>query len=244
MPDATDRAAEAYAKAYQSAIDDVISRYPALARLSSGQAAELLRSIDFEDLIRTNYGMDKALEGLAISFAREVIVSPPPPVTPSGATLEAMLNFEVDAANTQITQTAAEIKKIMMRSIVGRQSEAEFAAALTSKTVGGANVLTSAQINSYVNQNLRSFHRTVELQMAEANPEQLYIWAGPLDDRTSPECVDMIAQGALSQAEWQASYGAYLSSGTHYGCRHTLQMYVQTDQLSKAQRAREELDEV
>jgi len=238
MPDATDRAAEAYAKAYQSAIDDVISRYPALARLSSGQAAELLRSIDFEDLIRTNYGMDKALEGLAISFAREVIVSPPPPVTPSGATLEAMLNFEVDAANTQITQTAAEIKKIIMRSIVGRQSEAEFAAALKSET------LRPDQINSYVNQNLRSFHRTVELQMAEANPDQLYIWAGPLDDRTSPECVDMIAQGALSQSEWQASYGAYLSSGTHYGCRHTLQMYVQTEQLSTAERAREELGEV
>ena len=238
MPDATDRAAEAYAKAYQSAIDDVISRYPALARLSSEQAADLLRSIDFEDLIRTNYGMDKALEKLAVSFATEIVVTPAPPILPSTQTLSAALQFEVDAANSQITQSAAEIKKIMMRSILGRQSEAEFAAALKSET------LRPDQINSYVNQNLRSFHRTVELQMAEANPEQLYIWAGPLDDRTSPECVDMIAQGALSQAEWQASYGAYLSSGTHYGCRHTLQMYVQTDQLSKAQRAREELDEV
>jgi hypothetical protein len=155
------------------------------------EAARVLSSIDFEGLFRENYGMNKALEGLAISFAQQVVVTPPPPVTPSAETLQAVLNFEIDAANTQITQSAAEIKKIMMRSILGRQSEAEFAAALSSET------LRADQINSYVNQNLRSFHRTVELQMAEANPDQLYIWAGPLDDRTSPECQDMIAQGSI-----------------------------------------------
>lgn len=240
MPDLTDQAAQAYASAYQSAIDDVISRYPALARLPSEQAAALLRDIDFESLFRTNYGMDNALKGLAGSFAKEIIVTPPPPILPSTQTIGAALQFEVDAANTQISQTAAEIKKIMMRSILGRQTEAEFAASLTSKTINGANVLRSDQIYSYVNQNLRSFHRTVENQMAEANPDELYIWAGPLDDRTSAECQDMIAQGALSQAEWQASYGQYLISGTHYGCRHTLQMFVQESQLSNASKARDE----
>ena len=232
MPDLTDKAAQAYSNAYQSAIDSVLSRYPALYKMPKEEAARVLSSIDFEGLFRENYGMNKALEGLAISFAQQVVVTPPPPVTPSAETLQAVLNFEIDAANTQITQSAAEIKKIMMRSILGRQSEAEFAAALSSET------LRADQINSYVNQNLRSFHRTVELQMAEANPDQLYIWAGPLDDRTSPECQDMIAQGALSQAEWQANYGAYLSSGTHYGCRHTLQMYVSGSQLENAQKAR------
>ena len=234
MPDLTDQAAQAYASAYQSAIDDVISRYPALARLPSEQAAALLRDIDFESLFRTNYGMDNALKGLAGSFAKEIIVTPPPPILPSTQTIGAALQFEVDAANTQISQTAAEIKKIMMRSILGRQTEAEFANALKSET------LRADQINSYVNQNLRSFHRTVENQMAEANPDELYIWAGPLDDRTSAECQDMIAQGALSQAEWQASYGQYLISGTHYGCRHTLQMFVQESQLSNASKARDE----
>ena len=226
MPDATDRAAEAYAKAYQSAIDDVISRYPALARLSAEQAAELLRSIDFEDLIRTNYGMDKALEKLAVSFATEIVVTPAPPILPSTQTLSAALQFEVDAANSQITQSAAEIIKIMMRSILGRQLEAEFAAALKSET------LRPDQINSYVNQNLRSFHRTVENQMAQANPEAQYFWNGPLDERTSDECREMIALGALTEAEWQASgYAQYLGSGTHYGCRHTRAMFVQEGQL-------------
>ncbi len=240
MPDLTDQAAQAYANAYQSAIDDVIARYPALARLSSEQSAALLRDIDFESLFRTNYGMDNALKGLAGSFAKEIIVTPPPPILPSTQTIGAALQFEVDAANTQISQTAAEIKKIMMRSILGRQTEAEFAASLTSKTINGANVLRSDQIYSYVNQNLRSFHRTVESQMAEANPEDLYIWNGPLDDRTSAECADMIAQGALPYDEWSAQYGAYLTSGTHYGCRHTLQRYVTASQLDTAQRARDE----
>ena len=232
MPDLTDKAAQAYANAYQSAIDSVISRYPALSKLSGDQAADLLKSIDFESLLRSNYGMDKALEGLVVSFAKEIIVTPAPPVLPSTQTLSAVLQFEVDAANSQITQTAAEIKKIMMRSIIGRQSEAEFAASLASET------LRADQINSYVNQNLRSFHRTVEVQMAEANPEELYIWDGPLDDRTSDECANMIAEGALSYDEWVSKYGAYLTGGTHYGCRHTLQMFVQEGQLKDAQRAR------
>jgi hypothetical protein len=233
MPDLTDKAAQAYSTAYQSAIEDVISRYPALAKLPNERAAELLRDIDFENLFRTNYGMDKAIEGLAVSFAKEIVVVPPPPILPSDQTLSAALQFEIDAANTQITQSAAEIKKIMMRSILGKQSESEFAASLTT------DVLRPDQINSYVNQNLRSFHRTVESQMAEANPEQLYIWSGPLDDRTSDECIDMISQGAMTYAEWSANYSAYLTSGTHYGCRHTLQAFVQPSQLENTKDARE-----
>ena len=123
-----------------------------------------------------------------------------------------------------------------MRSILGRQSEAEFAAALSSET------LRADQINSYVNQNLRSFHRTVELQMAEANPEALYIWSGA--PPKSDECIDMVAQGALTYAEWQANYGGWLSGGPHYGCVHTLQMFVNESQLKGAREARDRLDEV
>ena len=77
--------------------------------------------------------------------------------------------------------------------------------------------------------------------MAEANPDELYIWAGPMDERTSTECTDMIAQGALTYSEWQAQYGEYLTGGTHYGCRHTLQRFVRERQLSNAEKAREEL---
>lgn len=238
MPDLTDNSAKAYSDAYESAIKAVVSRYTALSRLDAVEASSLLRDIDFEQLFRTTYGMDKALEGLAVSFAKEIIVTPPPPALPSSQVLSAALQFNVDAANTQITQTASEIKKIMMNSIIGKQSEAQFAAALNSET------LRPDQINSYVNQNLRTFHRTVEAQMAEANPQELYIWDGPLDDRTSPECTEMIAEGALPYDEWQSKYGQYLNAGTHYGCRHTLQMFVQAGQLDDTRKAREELGEV
>jgi len=230
MPDLTDKAAQAYSDAYQKAIDSVISRYPALRKMPQAEAANVLRDIDFEQLFRSNFGMDKALEGLAVSFAKQVIVPNPPPVTPSGEVLSTVLNFEVDAANSQITQTAAEIKKIMMRSVLGRQSEAEFANALKSET------LRADQINSYVNQNLRSFHRVVEVQMAEANPEELYIWDGA--PPKSDECIDMVAQGALTYSEWQAQYGAYLTNGTHYGCVHTLARFVDQQQLDSTKKAR------
>jgi hypothetical protein len=232
MPDPIDKAAQAYSTAYQSAIDDVLKRYPALSRLPQEEAATLLRNIDFDAIFRENYNMNTALEGLATSFAKEIVTVPPPPVTPSVEVLTTALQFEVDAANTQITQSAAEIKKIMLNSILGRQSESEFAAALNSQT------LRADQINSYVNQNLRTFHRTVQNQIAESNPDDLQIWDGPLDDRTSDECRQMIAEGALPYSEWQAKYGAYLSAGTHYGCRHTLSRFVNTEQLSNTKEAR------
>ena len=234
MPDPADIAAQAYSDAYQSAIKSVVDRYPALRQRSADEIAGLLREIDFDNLIRSSYGMDSALQKLAVSFAKEIIVTPPPPVLPSAETLSTAMQFQVDAANTQITQSAAEIKKIMMQSILGKQSEAEFAAALHS------NVLRPDQINSYVSQNLRTFHRTVENQMAEANPDRLYIWAGPLDSRTSDACRTMIAEGALNYNDWQSRHGGSLTSGTHYGCRHTLQAFVQTSQLEKAKKARED----
>ena len=229
--DLTDKAASAYSDAYEKAIQSVRSRYPQLVKLPKEEAATLLKTIDFEAIFRSTYGMDKAFEGLAVSFAKEILVTPAPPILPSTETLSTVLQFQVDAANSQITQSAAEIKKIMMNSILGRQSEAEFAAALQSEA------LTSTQINSYVNQNLRTFHRTVENQMAEANPQELYIWSGA--PPKSDECIDMVAQGALTYDEWQSNYGEYLVSGTHYGCVHTLQMFVQASQLDNARETRE-----
>ena len=235
MPDLTDKAAQAYADAFQSAIDDVISRYPALANRPQIEATALLNNIDMDALMRGSFGMEEALEKVSMSFAHQIVVVPPPPVTPSAETISAMLKFEVESLSSQMTQTSSEIKKIMMRSVLGHQSEAEFAAALETGT------LKASQVNSYVNQNLRSFHRTVESQMAEANPEALYIWAGPLDDRTSDDCIAMISLGALNQSEWQSSgYGQFLNSGTHYGCRHTLQQFVQVSQLENTKEARDE----
>ena len=230
--DLTDKAASAYSDAYEKAIQSVRSRYPQLVKLPKEEAATLLKTIDFEAIFRSTYGMDKAFEGLAVSFAKEILVTPAPAILPSTETLSTVLQFQVDAANSQITQSAAEIKKIMMNSILGRQSEAEFAAALQTEA------LTSTQINSYVNQNLRTFHRTVENQMAEANPQELYIWDGPLDSVTSDECATMISEGARDYAFWESTYGMYITNGTHYGCRHTLQMFVQASQLENTKDAR------
>ena len=50
----------------------------------------------------------------------------------------------------------------------------------------------------------------------------------------------MISEGALPYDEWQSQYGGYLTGGTHYGCRHTLQMFVQAVQIDNTKTAREE----
>ena len=232
MPDATDKAATAYSSAYEKAIQSVRTRYPALAKRSADEVAEVLGNLDFDALFRQSYGMNDALENLTRSFVKGILVVPAPPILPSTQPLSVALQFQVDAANSQITQSAAEIKKIMMNSILGNQSEAEFAAALQTET------LTTSQINSYANQNLRTFHRTVENQMASANPESTYIWDGPLDAVTSDLCAQMIAEGARPYSFWATNYSAYLTSGTHYGCRHTLQMFVQSVQLENTVKAR------
>jgi len=120
--------------------------------------------------------------------------------------------------------------------VVGSQSEAAFAQALKTEA------MSPSQANALANDSLRKFSRTVTAEQANNLPEdQLWIWGGPVDGRTSDECLNLISAGPQTRDQINAMYPGAFTSGTHFGCRHQPQPYVRErqDKAEQAKRQRE-----
>jgi hypothetical protein len=140
-------------------------------------------------------------------------------------TLQTLIRADVNFFSAKVGEQSELMKRLMIESIVGRQSEAVFAESLIS--VGWRE----KQANSLVNDSLRRFSRNVTKEMANNSPDDfLYIFDGPVDDRTSDECLDIIAQGPMTLAEIESSYPGVFQAGSHFNCRHEFVRYTSKEQ--------------
>ena len=67
--------------------------------------------------------------------------------------------------------------------------------------------------------------------MANNSPtDTLYIWEGPVDDRTSDECLQLMGLGPMTQAEFESVFPGAFINGTHFNCRHQAQRFLSKEQ--------------
>jgi len=190
--------------------------------LAAQPPAELARGLGMQS--NTNFLLNRYEEVLAGMVAHA-------PVTETFlASLQTLDAHIYEGINTK---TAAEMQKAVFQAVVGDLNESQFRDLISTET------LTPKQMNAQVNDTIRTFQRSVQTEQAQTGPENLqWIWSGPLDDRTSDDCVMMIAEGPMTYAEWQASQWSWaLQSGTHFNCRHQLEAFVQQEQIGEVKRA-------
>ena len=82
--------------------------------------------------------------------------------------------------------------------------------------------ISNAQIQTLVNTTLNTYSRQVTNQMMENAPATTkYVYVGPVDDRTRDECLDMAAEGEITESEILTKFGeAVLADGGGFNCRH------------------------
>ena len=84
--------------------------------------------------------------------------------------------------------------------------------------------ISNAQIQTLVNTTLNTYSRQVTNQMMKNAPATTkYVYVGPVDDRTRDECLEMAAEGELTEAQIIGNgWGESLVSGggTGFNCRH------------------------
>ena len=57
--------------------------------------------------------------------------------------------------------------------------------------------------------------------MKNAPATTKYVYVGPVDDRTRDECLDMAAEGEITESEILTKFGeAVLADGGGFNCRH------------------------
>ena len=82
--------------------------------------------------------------------------------------------------------------------------------------------ISNAQMQTLVNTTLNTYSRTITNQMMENAPATTkYVYVGPVDDRTRDECLDMAAEGEITESEILTKFGeAVLADGGGFNCRH------------------------
>lgn len=226
MPDLIDMAADNYAKAWEAMLAEVVKRYGEMtARFTHDEIIEALASDDFVAVIADQFGLNKATSALVNEYTA-VLGSMKATAPLSDEMLSALVKIDMNLYSSINTKTAAEIQKQLSMSVIGNQTEAEFAQALKTAT------LRTDQANALASDTLRNFSRSVEAEMAQERPEQKYIWSGPVDDRTSDECLALISEGPMTFDEFEQVMPGAFQSGTHFNCRHEPQPVVRERQVA------------
>jgi len=137
-------------------------------------------------------------------------------------TLQVLIANDVNYYESKMTESLSAMKRAMISSVVAGQTEK-----ITLGILEKAG-MTPEQAASLLDDSLKKFSRTVFSKMSESLPAKtLYVWSGPVDDRTSAECLDLIAKSPMTKEE----FGDAFINGTHFGCRHEPQRFTTKKQL-------------
>ena len=155
----------------------------------------------------------------------------------SETVIESLIRTDLIVYQNKIKDKIDVMKKLMIESVIGDLPVNEF------EDIVSSFGLTPSQAEALVDDSLRKFSRNVTREMANNAPEsKLYIWSGPIDDRTSDECLKLIALGPMTIAQFNSQSAGAFNNGTHFGCRHEPLPFTKKSQF-KGKQANKQLDE-
>lgn len=148
----------------------------------------------------------------------------------SETVIESLIRTDLIVYQNKIKDKVDVMRKLMIESVIGDLPTSEF------ESIVGSFGLTPSQAEALVDDSLRKFSRNVTREMANNAPEDtFYIWEGPIDDRTSDECLKLMALGPMTVAEFESQEPGAFSGGTHFGCRHEPQRFTKKSQFKGEQ---------
>lgn len=142
----------------------------------------------------------------------------------SEETLQVLVNYNRDSLLSQLDNMAQIVKKeVINGAIAGSPTKAVL------DKVRGQGSLSKAQLQTLINTSMNEYSRNVTKLMIDKMPSDTkYVYIGALDDRTRPECLEMMSAGELTEAEIESKFGSgVFSEGGGYNCRHKWEISVQ-----------------
>lgn len=136
------------------------------------------------------------------------------------ASLQLLAQLDLTNISSGVTQYADEIKTAMFRGILTGASSATIMKGL-SDTYGVGKALTSSQQIALLNDSFARFQRTSALKVFEDEPNQIFRYSGPLDDKTRDACrITLEKQGKGFTAEEIDGLEVGGADGGGFNCRH------------------------
>jgi len=130
-------------------------------------------------------------------------------------TLQSFLSGNISVLDEIIGTDASELKNILNSATLSGMAKSEI---LNQVSVASSASAQKAILNTRLNTYSRVATNTM---MKDAPSDTKYVYVGPIDEKTRPECLEYASAGALTEAEiigngWTAS----LVDGGGINCRH------------------------
>lgn len=226
--DQIDQAAIRFSTEWKQIRGLITKLYTRLSAQSDTEAAlAALGSMNLEQILLDDMNFKATLTAMQSSQVAVLqgmsAVAPVPEVF-----LQALVNMD---GEMYVAKTGAAFKdmiQLVTRSVIEGASELEFVERL-AKTG-----MTEAQAQALANDTLRKFSRTVTSIQAKQDPDQLWIYEGPVDDRTSEICLEILAAGPMKKSEIEDRFPGSFTQGGHFNCRHEFHPYVRERQYEKS----------
>ena len=142
----------------------------------------------------------------------------------SEETLVALKNYSTGSLLNQLDNMAQIIKKEVVNGIISGSP-----VQTVVEAVRGQGALSRRQLQTLIDTAMNEYSRSVTKVMIDNMPNNTrYQYIGPLDGKTRPECLKMMAAGDITKAEIEARFGSdVFISGGGYNCRHKWEIALQ-----------------
>lgn len=198
---------------------------------STDAGTYILKDLEFEKVI------DKELA----FYAQRALLGMEAVAPISEAVLSGIYNMDKAAFIDQIKFSAKQVQKELMNAILTGSSKETILARVAALD----DTLRPDQIQTIVDTMQVTFMRQVQAYMGLQMPEDtLYVYAGPVDDKTRPICLEMAAAGELTMSEIEERFPGAFTNGGGFNCRHhwrTVTKFTKEAGLSNPEAARERL---
>ncbi len=189
-------------------------------RLTAEQLQRLLASPQMEILVMERLGFNKNIDALMLNYDK-VLLGTTQFAPINEITLRALKNVKraewVAVAKFEI---GAIQNEIFNASITGQWNQKTI---MNNLMTGVQSNLSEGQINTLIDTSLSTFERNVKTSMMNEMPDDtLYVYVGPLDEKTRDICNEMIGAGELTRDQIINGFGpGVLQVGGGFNCRHS-----------------------
>ena len=139
-------------------------------------------------------------------------------------TLQVLVELNKNSLVSKLENMGSIIKKEIIQGVVSGTTPSEIL-----RAVRGQGALSDRQLKTLIDTTMNEYSRNVTKLMMDRMPKDtLYVYIGPLDEKTRPICIEQMKVGKQTLSQIKSGFGrSVLASGGVYNCRHKWERSVQ-----------------
>jgi hypothetical protein len=211
--------------------------------MSVSKMLRTIKSTDAGQYILKELGFEKTIDKELKSYAARALLGMEAVAPVTEGVLQGIYEINKATFIDQIRLSAKEVQKELMNTILTGASRSS----LVERIGKLDSTLRADQIQTIISTMQVTYMRQVQAYMGRELPEStLYVYAGPIDDKTRPICLEMAAAGELTMSEIEERFPGAFINGGGFNCRHhwrTVTKFTKETGLSNPEEARRRLND-